>query len=58
MEIPRLGVPAAAGAYTTATATPDPSCIFDLLLQQHWIFNLLSQARDQIHVLKDIMLGS
>ena len=36
-------------AYTTATATPDPSCISDLhhSLGQHRILNPLSEAKDQ-----------
>ena len=36
-------------AYAIATATPDPSCIFDLYhsSQQHLILNPLSKARDQ-----------
>ena len=40
-------------AYTTVTATQDLSCIFDLShsLQQHWILNPLSEARDQTHIL-------
>ena len=35
-------------AYTTATATPDLSRVCDLhhSLQQCWILNLLSEARD------------
>ena len=41
IEVPRLGVKSELQlqAYITATATPDPSHIFDLLhsLQQHWI---------------------
>ena len=38
---------ATAEAYTTATATPDPSPICDLhqSLWQHWILNPLSEAR-------------
>ena len=46
---------AAAGAYTTATATPDPRYICDLRysLQQCWILNPLSEARDQTQVLMD-----
>ena len=54
MEVPRLGVelelqlPAYTTATATATATQDPSHICDLHthLQQHWILNLLSEARD------------
>ena len=50
MEVPRLGIKsAAAGAYATATAMPDLSRICDLhpILQQRWILNPLSKARDQ-----------
>ena len=47
-------------AYTTATATPDPSCIWDLCcsLCQHWILNPLSEARDQARILTDTISGS
>ena len=45
VEVPRLGVKLELQlqAYTTATATPDPSCIYDLRrsLQQRWILNPL-----------------
>ena len=39
-------------AYTTATATQDPSRVCDLhcILQQHWILNPLSEAKDQIQI--------
>ena len=51
MEVPRLGVDLELQlqAYTTAMATPDPSCICDLhsSLWQCWIPNPLSKARDQ-----------
>ena len=42
-----------------ATATWDLSCIYDLhcSLQQHWILNPLSKARDQTHILTETMLG-
>ena len=57
MEVPILGVESELQllAYTTATATPDPSGICDLHLSswQHWILNPLSRARDQTHVLMD-----
>ena len=45
----RSQIRAASGAYTTATATPDPSCICNLCLclQQHQILNPLSEARGQ-----------
>ena len=50
MEVPRLEVESELWllAYTTATATRDPSCICDLhhSLRQYWILNLLSEARD------------
>ena len=49
VEIPRLGVESELKlpAYTTATATPDPSCLCDLhhSSQQRWILNPLSEAR-------------
>ena len=54
---PRLGVQSKLKlpAYTTATATPDPSCIFNLLLssRQHHVLNPLSEAWDQTRVLMD-----
>ena len=59
MEVPRLGVepelPLPANAYTTATATPDPSCVCNLhqSSQQHQILNLLREARDQTHTFMD-----
>ena len=42
-------------AYTTATATWDPSCIFDLRCssQQRQILNPLSEARDRTCILMD-----
>ena len=53
MEVPRLGVESELQlpAYTAATATQDPSHIFDLRhsSQQHWFLNPLSEARDQTH---------
>ena len=49
MEVPRLGIQSELllPAYTTATATPDPSCVFDLYHSswQRQIFNPLSEAR-------------
>ena len=55
MEVPRLGVESELRleAYTTETATPDLSCICDLQcsLQQCWILNPMSEARDQTHIL-------
>ena len=42
-------------AYTTATATPDPSHVSNLHYSswQHWILNPLSKARDQTCILMD-----
>ena len=42
-------------AYTTATATRDLSCIFDLCcrLQQRWILTPLSEARGGTCILMD-----
>ena len=53
MEVPRLGVELELEllAYTTATATPDPSHICSL--RQPEILNPLSEARNQTHVLMD-----
>ena len=57
MEFPRVGVKLELQllACTTATATQDPSCIFDLRhsSQKHQILNPLSQARDRTHILVD-----
>ena len=53
MEIPRLGVESELQlpAYTTATATPDPSHVCDLHpnSQQCRILNPLSKARNRTH---------
>ena len=50
MEVPRLGDESELllPTYTTATAVPDPSCVFDLhhSLQQCQILNLLNKDRD------------
>ena len=50
MEVPRLGVESELQllAYTTATATPGPSCICDLHHSscKHRILNPLSEARN------------
>ena len=50
MEVPRLGVDLELQllAYITATAMPDPSCIYDQHhnSQQRQILNALSKARD------------
>ena len=55
MEAPRLGVQSELQlpAYTTATATKDPSRICDLhhSLWQHRISNPLSEEGDQTHIL-------
>ena len=57
MEVPRLGVESELqlSAYTTATATQDPSHIWDLhcSLWQCGILNLLCETRDGTHVLMD-----
>ena len=57
MEFPRLGVEMELQlpAYTTATATGDPSLVCDLHHSpwQHRILNPLSKARDRTHVLMD-----
>ena len=57
VEVPRLGVESELHplAYTTATATPDPSCIYDLH-HSSWqcrIPNLLNESRDQTCTLMD-----
>ena len=57
MEVPRLGVKLELQlpVYTTATAMPDPSHIFDLgrSLWQHWVLNPLVEAKDRTHILMD-----
>ena len=57
MEVPRLGIQSELQllAYTTATATSDPSRVCNLhrSSRQHWILNLLSEARDHTCVLMD-----
>ena len=57
MKVPRLGVKLEIllWAYTTAIATPDPSCVCDLhhSSRKHEILNPLSGARDQTQVLMD-----
>ena len=57
MEVPRLGVKSELQllAYSTATATPDPSCVCKLhdSSWQHRIPNPLSEARDRTHILMD-----
>ena len=51
---------AATAVCTTAMATLDLSCIYNLnfSLQQHWILNPLSEARDQACILMDSVLAS
>ena len=50
MEVPRIGVESGLQlpAYTTATATWDPSLVCDVHhnSQQHWILNPLNEVRD------------
>ena len=57
MELPGLRVELGLQqlAYATATAIPDLGYICDLhySLQQHWILNPLSKARDLTHILMD-----
>ena len=57
MEVPRLGVESELQlpGYTIATATRDPSCIFDLYHSswRHQILNPLSEARDRTCILMD-----
>ena len=57
MEVPRLRVKSEPQlpAYTTATATQDPSLVCDLCHSswQHQILSPLSKARDQTHNLMD-----
>ena len=57
MEVPRLGVQQELQlpAYTTATATRDPSHVCDLhhSSQQNRTLNPLSKARDRTSILRD-----
>ena len=57
MEVPRLGVKSELQlpAYTTATATQDPSRICNLHHSswQCWMLDPLSEARDQARILMD-----
>ena len=57
MEVPRQGVQSELHllAYTTATATPDPSRIYELhhSSPQGKILDPLSKAKDQTHILMD-----
>ena len=56
MEVSRLGVESELQLGAYATATPDLSWVCNLYrsLQQSWIFNPLSEARDRTHILMDI----
>ena len=55
MEVPSLGVELdlLLLAYTTATATRDPSWVYDLHYnsRQHQILNPLSEAKDRTFIL-------
>ena len=57
MEGPRLGIESELQlpAYTTATATWDPSRVYDPhhRSQQRQILNPLREARDRTHILMD-----
>ena len=61
MHVPRLGVESELQLppYSTATATQDPSRIWDLhcSLQQCQILNPLSEAGDQTRILTDNYVG-
>ena len=56
-EVPRLGIKTELQllAYTLATATPDPSCVYNRHLSswQCWILHPLSKARGRIRILTD-----
>ena len=62
MEVSGLGVELELQlpAYTTATATLDPSRTCDLRysLQQCWILNPLSKVKDRTHILRETVSGS
>ena len=49
----RVQIRVAAEAHATATAAPDPSCTYDLdySLQQRWILNILSEARNRTNIM-------
>ena len=61
MAVPGLGVEweVQLPAYTTATEAQDLGYICNLCysLQQLWIFNPLSEARDWVCILTETMLG-
>ena len=60
--VPRLGVELELQlpVYTIATSTLDLCCLCNLSrsLQQCWILNALSEARDRIHILTETMSES
>ena len=60
LEVPRVRVKSELPLLGPATASPDPSCIYDLHLSlwQCWILNPLSEAGDQTHIFMDTVLGS
>ena len=62
MEVPKLWVKSELQlpAYATAIAMQNLSLNYDLRqsLQQCWILNLLSKARDRTCILMDTILGS
>ena len=62
MEVPEPGVKweLQAQAYSTATATSDPSHICELRhsLQQHQVPNPLREARDRTSILMETMSAS
>ena len=62
MEFPRLRVESELQlpAYTTATAIPDPSHVFNLChsLWQLRILNTLNETRDRTHILSETTSGS
>ena len=61
MEVPRLGVESELqlSAYTTATATQDPSQVCSLHhgSRQRWIPDPLNKTRDQTHIVPESRVG-
>ena len=57
MEVPMLRVEIRAATEVYTIAMGDPSHLYDLChsLQQCWILNPLSEARDPTHILTDTM---
>ena len=55
MEVSQVQMEVQLLAYTTATAMPDPSGVYNLHHSswQRWILNSLSKARNQTHILMD-----